>query len=234
MSIGALVRPALAGLIPLALALAVSVARPIWWVALAPITAFVLARPSRRSGVVAFVVGVVLSATAAYVGPRARTLAALAFGDDAWPTVDPEHAEVADDAAYLQVDGWLRTHWVLDEYAVGQGAIPDQSRPPASVLAPIAASFDAEIAYDDVVFAARLPTVVRDRSEWVELRGRVEPMKPELMRTLAELAGAPAVRRGFVIDTRRAPTSGEAWATLFVVLGLALGGAAFYAYGRRM
>ena len=108
-----------------------------------------------------------------------------------------------------EADGRLDA-WVLGEYRVGEGELPDQSKAADAVLIPMTGRAGAIVTGGAVV-------VARVRSEHprgdgvVVLRGHTEPLAPELAATLVDLGGqASAPVRGVLLDTLQVPQRSEA------------------------
>lgn len=184
--------------------------RGLWWLALALCTASVLATA------------------------RARSIAEPVLRD-AWPHFDLEHdAMPASPPPYVEVTGVLRDGWILGEYAVAEGDVPDQSRPADAVLIPLTPTADATILLRGAVVVARVRADVPRSTAKVTLRGRTEPLPAELATTLVDLSGAQAADvRAVLVDTLRVPSSGEAWTAILLALGLVVGTAAAFHFARK-
>jgi hypothetical protein len=206
-------------LVPLAGAIAASgpgggvavARRGLWWLGLALCTAAVLA------------------------SARARAVAEPALLQTGWPYVDLEHdAMPASPPPYVEVRGVLRDGFVLGEYAVPEGDVPDQSRPADAVLVPLAPSTDATIALRGAIVVARVRADTPRTQAMVTLRGRTERLPAELTGTLVDLSGGTAAEVSAVlVDTLRVPSAREAWTAIALALGLVVGTAAAFHYARR-
>lgn len=185
--------------------------RALWWLGLALCTASVLA------------------------AARARAIAEPALLSDRWPSYDLEHDAVpGTPAPYIEVTGVLRDGWILGEYAVAEGDVPDQSRPADAVLVPVTANTDSTIVLRGAIVVARVRAEVPRTTNEVTLRGRTEPLPKELATTLVDLSGGSAAQvPAVLLDTLRVPTSSEAWTAIVLALGLAIGTAAAFHFARR-
>lgn len=192
-----------------------------WWALACLCIAFVLTGAwrggTRHRGAIA--IAVVLAGAAALVAARARGLVDPAFRDD-WPHVDLSHDTIdADPPSWLEVTGVLRDAWVLGEYQVGEGQLPDQSKAADAVLIPMTGSADATVA-GGAVIVARVRSDHPRGEGVVVLRGHTEPLAPELTATLVDLGGQPSTRlRGVLLDTLQVPARGEA-ITVAILAGL--------------
>jgi len=68
----------------------------------------------------------------------------------------------------------------------------------------------------------------------VTVRGRTEPLAPQLLSTLVDLSGGDAREvSGVLVDTLVVPTPREAWLAIVIAALLVLGSAIAYALARR-
>jgi hypothetical protein len=228
------VRVAIAALVP-AIAAAMLGSRSPWLAALA-LPFAVVARPRARSGWTAWAVGLVLAAIAALSSARARDLVDTS-GGQAWPTFDLASAPLpAALPEYVAITGVPHTSVVLDEYDVAAGGLPDQSRPAAAVLVPLAAAADRSVATRALVVARVRPSDLAglDSDEPVTLRGRTGSLPPELLATIVDLAGAgERPTSGVLLDTLELPTRRDAWTRIAIAGGLVLLAGVAYGFALR-
>ncbi len=182
-------------------------------------------RPRTGAAWIPWLLGVVLAATAALSAASARQLHDVASARD-WPTWDLASESVPRTTPeFVAVTGVPRIGIVLDEYAVERGGLPDQSQAAAAVLVPIAASADPNVATRELVVARVRPQELAAFAEGepTTLRGRAEPLPPELLATIVDLAGAgDRPDHGLLVDTLRVPTAREAWTRTAIAIALAL------------
>lgn len=226
----------LAGALPpaVAYAFAADSAMPWWPIALVPIGAWI-ARPRGATGRGTWMLAMLLAAVAVLAATRARHLVRASLGRDAWPTYDlattpmPEHPP-----EYVAVTGVLRDGWILGEYAVAEGDVPDQSRPADAVLVPMTATLDAQVQLSGALVVARVRADVPRTHEKVTLFGRTEPLPKELAVTLVDLAGADSREIvGVLVDTLHVPRRSEAWTAIGLLVGLAGGAVVAFGLARR-
>ena len=197
-------------------------------------------RPRVRAAWAPWLVGIVLAGVAAVPAARARHLVDVVSTRDSnttWPTFD-----LATDALpaalpeFVAVTGVLRTGIVLDEYAVAPGGIPDQSRAAEAVLVPLAAAKDPSVATRSLVVVRVRPAELAAFAdgEPSTLFGRAEPLPPELLATIVDLAGAGArPSTGVLVDTLQVPTPRQAWTAIGLAIGLAIGAAIAHGFALR-
>jgi len=235
MRAGRLVWALIAGTTPAAIAYALGPDAPLpWW----PLVLVVpLAWPvHQRSGPTgAWWLAVVLAAAAVLAAGRARTHADGALGHEDWPHYDLTQAPMPTNVPeYAAVRGVLRDGWVLGEYAVAEGDIPDQSQPAAAVLIPLTASADPTVPLRGAIVVARVRAATPRTTEPVTLFGRIEPLPEAITLTLVDLTPeARDAATGVLLDTLRVPQAGEAWTAVALLVGLALGAAVAFALGAR-
>jgi len=180
--------------------------------------------------------GAALAAMAAASTPGLPQLLRITGSDDALPVHDLREGLLPETkAGYAAVRGYLQPEWVVDEYAVAEGARPDQNQAPKAVLLPLLGS-DQEVtavsAGGRVVIARVNPE--RVKPTLVTLRGRLVPAEREIVESLfliqrqdgasdqpaaEQIAAAPPA---VMLDTFDMPTRGQA----LTRLGLALGASA--------
>lgn len=217
-----------------AYAFAAESAAPWWPIAIVPAVAW-LARPVGKPGRGTWMFAMLLAAVSVLAATRARQLANAGLGHDAWPTIDlattpmPEHPP-----QYVAVTGILRDGWVLGEYAVAEGDVPDQSRPADAVLVPMTGTLDNAVQLEGALVVARVRADVPRTTDRVTLFGRTEPLPQELAVTLVDLAGdASAGVVGVLVDTLHVPSRREAWTAIGLLVALAGGSAIAFGLARR-
>lgn len=217
-----------------AFALAAGSTMPWWPLVLVPLSAWI-ARPRPGAGRGPWWLAIALATSSVFAAEQARGLLDAAFGRDRWPTYDlATTAMPTAPPPYVAVTGFLRDGWVLGEYAVADGDVPDQSKPAEAVLVPMTATLDAAVRLEGALVVARVRAdAVRTRDR-VTLYGRTDPLPRELAVTLVDLVGASSDGvAGVVVDTLRVPTPREAWTAGALALGLFVGAAIAFGVGRR-
>jgi hypothetical protein len=196
----------------------------------------IVVRPRVRAAWAPWIVGVVLAAIAGVSAARGRHLVEVASARE-WPTFDLAADEVpASPPEFVAVTGVLRTGIVLDEYAVERGGLPDQSRPAEAVLVPLAPSEDPSVAMRRLVVARVRPVELAAFAdgERTTLRGRAEPLSPELLATIVDLAGAgERPTTGILVDTLQSPSIRQAWTRVAIAFALALFAAVAHGFALR-
>lgn len=234
MGTGDWVRATLAGLLPACAAYATSGTQVPWWPLLLVVPAAWFTRPAvAPRGAWWLATG--LCAAAVLAGGRARGLVDAATGRDRWPTYDLVDTPMpSTPPPYVAVTGFLRDGWILGEYAVADGDVPDQSRPADAVLVPMAPTLEGTVRQGGALVVARVPADAPRSQARVTLYGRTEPLPPELASTLVELAGTRTDEvSAILVDTLRVPAPREAWTALALMIGLALGAVTGFGLARR-
>jgi hypothetical protein len=231
-----LVRAIAAAAIPAAVAMLLA---PVGPLLLVPIAAAVLlaiaCRPRTPGRTALWLFALLLAAIASVATARARELADATLRFDAWPEIDLSREPMpANPPRYLAVTGVLRDGFVLAEYEVAPGGIPDQSRPAEAVLVPITGSAEATVVLDGAIVVARVRASERGRAGRVTLRGRTEPLAPELLHTVVDLGAADAREiPGVLLDTLEIPEPRAAWTAIAVAVLLIVAATIAYAFARR-
>lgn len=235
MGTGDWVRATLAGLLPACVAYATSGGTQVpWWPLLLVVPAAWLTRPTARPrGTWWLATG--LCAAAVLAGGRARGLVDAATGRDRWPTYDLVDTPMPSaPPPFVAVTGFLRDGWILGEYAVADGDVPDQSRPADAVLVPMTPTLEGTVRQGGALVVVRIPADAPRSQTRVTLYGRTEPLPLELALTLVELADARGDDVSAVlVDTLRVPAPREAWTALALAIGLALGAGSAFGLARR-
>lgn len=235
MSAAILARAIAAAAIPTAIAVVLA---PVGLVVLAPLAAAVLcafvARPHAPGRMRVWLFAMVLAAVATLAGTRARELVDATMRQDAWPSFDlAKEPMPASPPRWVALSGVLRDGFVLAEYGVPQGGIPDQSRPAEAVLVPMTGSSDPSVALDGAIVVARVKSGPQP-SGTVTLRGRTDRLPPELLATIVDLGGGDARDvPGVLLDTLAVPEPREAVIAIGVLVLLVIAATAAYAYARR-
>jgi hypothetical protein len=215
----------LAGLLPAGVAYATGGGTQApWWPLLLVLPAAWVTRPAAgsRGG---WWLATGLCATAVLAGVRARNLVDAATDRDRWPVYDLADAPMpTTPPPYVAVTGFLRDGWILGEYAVAEGDVPDQSRPAEAVLVPMTPTLEGTVRLDGALVVARVSADAPRAQTRVTLYGRTEPLPREIALTLVELADARGDEvSAILVDTLRVPAPREAWTAIALVLGLAGG-----------
>lgn len=225
-----------AGVVPGAVAYAVGsdTAMP-WWPVVLVLASSWIARPRPGSPRGAWWLAIGLGAASVLAASQARNLVDTAFGRDRWPSYDlATTAMPTSPPPYVAVTGILRDGWILGEYAVADGALPDQSKPAPAVLVPMAPSLDDTVRLAGALVVARVAGDAVRTTERVTLYGRTEPLPHAIAVTLVDLAGAPSEGIvGVLVDTLRVPTPREAWTAVALAIGLVVGTTIGFGLGRR-
>ncbi|HWB75586.1 MAG TPA: hypothetical protein VG755_11545 [Nannocystaceae bacterium] len=234
MSAAILTRAIAAAAIPAAIAVVLA---PVGLLVLVPVAVAVLcafvARPhAGRTRVWLFAMA--LAAVATLAGTRARELVDATMRQDAWPTFELAKTPMpASPPRWVAVTGVLRDGFVLAEYGVPDGGIPDQSKPAEAVLVPMTGSSDPSVQLEGAIVVARVKSGAQP-SGTVTLRGRTDRLPPELLATLVDLGGGDARDvPGVLLDTLAVPAPREAWIAIAVLALLVIGSTVAYAYARR-
>jgi hypothetical protein len=179
--------------------------------------AFVSARPSARGLVLLGTLLVMLVALAAPQVP-------LAIDEPRQVDLRSEDAPVGLRGPVV-VTGFLRDEWTMAEFAVAEGALPQQDAPAEAVLVPLLGVEEGAVPLRGAVIVARVPPG-RERAAGPQtLHGRARALEPEIMSAFVQASGvaAPAELEGVLVDAtaeQRAP----AW-LLGAVVALAMAGA---------
>ena len=210
-----------------------------WWVpAAGAAVALVWLAVLRRSFVLLLVAGG-LAALSAQTSAKARAMlvvASDAASDAGLPLYDLRSGGIPQPVPpYAQVSGFVHHGWTLDEYAVQQGGLPDQSSPPIAVLVPVVGSAPAQ---DDpkeqanpvapgvaVVIARVAPSATYPQATPTVLKGKTQPLDPDVLATLVQVQGDASQIDGVLLDTLAIPSRQDAWLELglaFIALLVAM------------
>jgi hypothetical protein len=189
-----------------------------WPVAIAAGVPAIAVLAWQRRQIVLFVVAFALAGVAGYAGGHARVL--WDVGDeDGWPRYDLTQAPLPEELpGYVALVGYYHDDLKLREYAVEDGDLPKQSERAEAVLVPFVGDREA-LGLPGRIVIARV-----DADELVQaasprtIRGKVEPVDPELLGTLVH-GGAGA--DGILVDTLNKPTPRALWTNL-AIAGIAV------------
>lgn len=234
MTAAILARAIAAAAIPATIAVLLAPTGPMLAVPAAAAVLAAFACRGRAGRTATWMFGFVLASVSVLAAARARELADAALRFDAWPRIELAREPMpATPPRFVEVTGILRDGFVLAEYDVPQGGIPDQSRPADAVLVPMTGSADPKVELEGAIVVARVRAADQGDAT-VTVRGRTEPLAPELLRTLVDLSGGDAGEvSGVLVDTLVVPSPREAWLAIVVAALLVLGSAIAYALGRR-
>ena len=193
-----------------------------WPVAIAAGVPAVVVLAWQRRQWVLFVVAFALAAVAGYAGGRARQILDLTGDDAAWPTYDLTAQPLPDDLPeHVAIVGFYRTQWRLSEYAVPEGELPDQSKRADATLVPFFGTRDDVVTHGGPVVVARVAAdAITQSDEPTTIRGKVEPLRDELLHTLVQVSSPDA--RGIMLDTLRRPERRNVWTNLAIAAIVAL------------
>lgn len=174
--------------------------------------------------------GVLMATLAALVAPGARELLPLTGLGTPIPSVDLEHDAFPDPAPqFVEVRGWFRNRWMLDEYAVADDERPNQSSAAAAVLIPFVGTTEDVVALRGAVVVARVSANQPSTGGATTIRGRVSPLPDELLSALVAVVRPqtpdgqmPAAVSGVIVDTLAVHSEGEAWTRLALLALLAI------------
>ncbi len=205
------------------------------WPWLAPAIAAVVAASVlvalRRSAALVVLAGA-LMAVSGFTAARARLLLDVTRGlEGGWPEIDLTTDGIPERLPeYVELRGYFRDAWTLDEYAVAEGGRPDQSKPPVAVLLPFVGTQEDVVVYDGPIVIARVEPGRRATGGIAVIRGKTSTVAPELVASLVQIAGAELEDVDAVlIDTFARPTRREAWTNLaFTFVALAIAGACLW------
>jgi hypothetical protein len=184
-----------------------------------PVVAVVLGLPLlalRRRAASMIILGVGMAALAGVLTLQARDLfAALQHdGGSGGPIHDLTQAPFPHSTRdFVQVRGYFRDEWTLDEYGTPQGERPDLNTPARAILVPFIGSQDQTVQFQGRIVIARVPAG-KEKAEGLQtIRGKLEPVQPELLATLVQLdASVPeGAARGVLIDTLHVPDPHGSW-----------------------
>lgn len=177
---------------------------------------FTLVRPRVRALVL---LGTLLAAFAGLVAARIPAV----FADA--PVIDLRTASMPPDlTGSMVVTGFPREEWILAEYAVPEGALPQQDAPAEAVLVPFLGVEDGPVPLRGAVVVVRVRPGDERAVGPQTLRGRARPLEDELLSAFVQASAvrAPADLRGVLVDTiDERPT--PVWLELVLVLLATLG-----------
>ena len=161
------------------------------------------------------VLGGAMIAVATLVAPQAMSDLNSA-SQDSWPEYDLTQAGLPDEASgQVRVRGFLRTEWLLDEYAVQQGDRPNQNEDAAARLVPLIGTTGDELKLEGRVVVARVPGSGTLKITKQEYTGTLRPLEPSLLESLFATAAVPKQQlRGVLLDTMEVPDVARGWRSL--------------------
>lgn len=168
--------------------------------------AIAIARPRARSLVL---LGTVLAAVAGLMIPQLSRP-----GGDAAVLVDLRHDELAGDLrGPARVTGFYRDEWMLAEYAVAQGALPQQDEPAIAQLVPFFGVEDGAIPLRGAVLVVRVRPGDESAAGVQTLQGQARALDSELLATFVQASGldVPAGVEGVLLDTLAPIDATPAW-----------------------
>jgi len=184
-----------------------------------PVIAVVLALPVlvlRKRAASLIVLGVGMAALAGVLTQQSRDLFRTIQEDDesAWPLFDLTEAPFPDNAPdFVAVRGFFRDEWTLDEYGTPRGERPDLNEPARAVLVPFVGSKEQTIKLKGRIVIARVPAGKEKAKDLQTIRGKIEPVHPEILAALVQLdASVPGGdARGVILDTMYVPDPQDPW-----------------------
>ena len=155
-----------------------------------------IARPRARSLVL---LGTVLAAIAGLMVPQLSR-----SGGDAAIVVDLRHDELPSELrGPARVTGFFRDEWMLAEYAVPQGALPQQDEPAAAQLVPFFGVEEGPIPLRGAVLVVRVRPGDQDSAGVQTVQGQARALDDELLATFVQASGieVPQGVEGVLLDT---------------------------------
>ena len=139
---------------------------------------------------------------------------------ETWPLYDLTESGIDEGAqGQVRVMGYLRTEWILDEYAVGEGDRPDLNTPAVARLVPLLGSLDRQIQADNRIVVARVHGTGALKTSKQEFSGTLRPLRPELLESLFATAGPKRDQlRGLLLDTLEVPAVQRGWRSLIIAV----------------
>lgn len=177
------------------------------------------------------VVGVSLAAMAAATSLEVPELLRETGDPEAMAVHDlrarPLPAAEAQVGRVVQLQGYLRDEWVVDEYRVADGERPDQNRRAEAVLLPLLGTQAETVSAEQgLLVVARVRPELLEGPKLQTLRGRLGEVPPEIADSLfAVQGGDPAQLRRpptVLLDTFELPTRAQALTRAALALGAAL------------
>jgi len=184
-----------------------------------PAIAVVLALPVlvlRKRAASLIVLGVGMAALAGVLTQQSRDLfhAIQEDGESPWPLFDLTAAPFPDNAPdFVEVRGFFRDEWTLDEYGTPRGERPDLNTPARAILVPFVGSKEQTIELKGRIVIARVPTGTEKEEGLQTIRGKIEPVHPDILAALVQLdASVPkGAARGVILDTLHVPDPHDPW-----------------------
>lgn len=100
------------------------------------------------------------------------------------------------------VTGFFRDEWTMAEFAVAEGALPQQDGPAEAVLVPLLGVEDEAVPLRDAVIVARVRPGQEHARGPQTLHGRARVLEPELLATFVQASGVavPPGVQGVLVD----------------------------------
>lgn len=156
--------------------------------------AFAIARPRARSLVL---LGTVLAVLAGLAVPP------LAVGIEEPTKVDLRTQEVPPGLrGPVAVTGFFRDEWTMAEYAVAEGALPQQDAPAEALLVPLLGVEEGAAALRGAVIVVRVRPGQEKAAGVQTVHGRARGLEPEILAAFVQASGvaAPAGIEGVLVD----------------------------------
>ena len=155
-----------------------------------------IARPQARSLIL---LGTMLAVLAGLSAPQ------LALPTTQSPSVvdlrhDPPPADLR---GPVQLTGYFRNEWILAEYAVPEGALPDQDETAIAQLVPFLGVEDGAAPLGDTVLIVRVRPGEEQAKGVQTVHGRARALEAELLATFVQASGlrVPDGIQGVLVDT---------------------------------
>lgn len=170
-----------------------------------------LARPRARSLVL---LGTVLAAFASLKVPQ------LSRPGSAPALIDLRTEELSGQLrGTVRITGFFRDEWVLAEYAVPQGTLPQQDDAAAAQLVPFVGVEEGAIPLRGAVLIARVRPGQQESAGLQTLQGRARALEDELLETFVQASGlqVPPGVQGVLLDTLGPGDPSPPWLQALVV-----------------
>ncbi len=187
---------------------------------------------SRRRSWLPAVLAILLGWIGGLIAGRVRMFSELTLGDinaaHPWPGYDLRDGAIPNDVTgFIEVRGYFRNEWVLDEYQVANGQQPNQNEIADAVLVPFTSTLDRVLALEGAIVVARVRNHEHKRSGLQTIRGHVEHLPLEVLDTLVTVRGASTNDGppGILLDTLELPSRRDVAVSaslLMLAVGLSL------------
>lgn len=124
------------------------------------------------------------------------------------------------------VSGYFREEWTMAEFAVAEGALPQQDGPAEAVLVPLLGVEDGAVPLREAVIVARVRPGREAATGVQTVHGRARALEPEIVSALVMASGvaAPSGVVGVLVDAAAEEQRSPGW-LLGGLVGLAMAGA---------